>query len=196
MSACSAGTAAHTPATTQTPVPTVQVPNVTMMTKRDAYAALQSLGLDPVIENFNPGDLQIDSRIVTEQRPAPWGTVSLGTRVELRLDEPTPTPTPAPTPTAAPPATDIVTYKVTGNGVGSATISYSVPDGSFSQQQAVGVGLPWSQDFTRSGSFNVYTIVAQGGGGDGSLTCEIDVNGHPLTTQTSTGAYAVVTCSH
>jgi pyruvate/2-oxoglutarate dehydrogenase complex dihydrolipoamide acyltransferase (E2) component len=109
---------------------------------------------------------------------------------------------PAPAaPPAAPPAsdTDKITYEVTGSGVSKANNITYVKDKNFGQQQENSAKLPWSKSVEfPNGMFDVQplSLVAQSGsGGSGSITCRILKNGTEVTSSTSSGPYAVVTCS-
>lgn len=83
-----------------------------------------------------------------------------------------------------------VTYKV--SGASTASIDYVVAGG---QQQANDVPLPWSDtEGLRALSSEARVYLSAQNGGDGSITCEIDIDGSPVVTNTSTGAYGVVTC--
>jgi hypothetical protein len=56
------------------------------------------------------------------------------------------------------------------------------------------VSLPWSKQFTAGSGFQSFVVTAQNGGG-GSISCSITADGKTISSQTSTGEYAVVTCS-
>jgi hypothetical protein len=177
----------------------VTVPVVVGKTRRDAYAALQTIGLAPIVTNnevLNTAPYD-QNPAVAAQEPSAGAIVDEGTVINLTLQANTPSPTPTPTLAPAPalPAETVV-YAVTGSGVdGAGAISYIVPNGTFGQEQAVNVGLPWSKEIPITGTNLVYVLTAQGSGGGGSITCTITVRGRVVSTQTSTGAYAVVTCS-
>lgn len=85
-------------------------------------------------------------------------------------------------------ATHTVTYKITGKG--SATITYIGSNFSEAQQDAP---LPWTHTETVTG-WQPVTINAQLKG-TGSVTCEIDVDGHAGKPITSTGQYVIASCS-
>jgi MmpS family membrane protein len=110
---------------------------------------------------------------------------------------------PAPAAPAAPAAaddgTDEITYEVTGEGVSKANNITYVKDKNFGQQQENGAKLPWKKTIKmENGLFDAQptSLVAQSGsGGSGSITCRILKNGQEVTSSTSSGAYAVVTCS-
>lgn len=88
-----------------------------------------------------------------------------------------------------------VTYTVTGTGVNpggtadAGTITYSSSQG---QQQLSSVALPWTATVKDSSP----VIVAQAGQDASSITCAIrSSGGKVLATQTSSGQFAVVTCT-
>lgn len=102
---------------------------------------------------------------------------------------------------AAPAASDSITYEVTGGGAAiSATSVTYVADQNLGQEQVNGsVELPWSKMVTiPDNGFRPLSIVAQSGSQNrgASITCRIlDGAGNELASNTSTGPYAVVTCS-
>ena len=108
---------------------------------------------------------------------------------------------PAPVAPAAPAddGKDDITYEVTGEGVTKANNITYVKDSNFGQQQENAAKLPWSKKVQfDSGMFTAQplSLVAQSGsGGGGSITCRILRNGEEVTSSTSSGPYAVVTCS-
>jgi len=121
---------------------------------------------------------------------------------------PSTTPTSSPTPAgagagAAEPAAsgmDQITYEVTGDGVSKANNITYVKDSNFGQQQDNGASLPWSKTIEfENGVLDLQpmTLVAQSGSGKsgGTITCRILRNGAEVTSSTSSGPYAVVTCS-
>jgi hypothetical protein len=82
-----------------------------------------------------------------------------------------------------------VTYKVSGSAT-RALITYATPGG---QAQQNGAAVPWRKAFTAK-DYTVLTVSAQNKGG-GTIRCEIDVDGKAKNKQSSSGAYAVVTCT-
>ena len=89
---------------------------------------------------------------------------------------------------------DQINYSVTGES-GGASITYSA-DTNFSIAQETDAALPWSKDLTiHRGDFRVLSIIAQKGG-DGDITCSISVAGRVVNTITSSGAYAIASCSY
>ncbi|HWD83309.1 MAG TPA: hypothetical protein VG497_30625 [Kribbella sp.] len=110
-------------------------------------------------------------------------------------------------PAAAPPAaavsytpvTHTVTYVVEGESTTAATYTIQTDDGGTQQgeadlplrNKAGGYGLTF--DGFASGAF-VY-LSAQNDNGYGSVTCKILVDGDTISENTSTGGYAIATCS-
>lgn len=93
-----------------------------------------------------------------------------------------------------------IVYSVTGDG-GTANITYSSwSNGSWGSQSANGASLPWSQTITPEAStgwssFSSFSIFAMGTADTTTLGCTITVDGTVVSTQTSTGPFASVTCS-
>jgi hypothetical protein len=87
-------------------------------------------------------------------------------------------------------ASGVVVYEVAGTGQAN-SISYG---GTGGISQANGEQLPWTMQASATRGFGVYSLTAQNGG-SGAITCRITVNGQPIAQQTSTGQYAVVSCS-
>jgi len=99
---------------------------------------------------------------------------------------------------AAAPATQTaghtVTYKVLGSGSGLVTYTKE----GFQQEQVNGAKLPWSKDLTFKNditAFSGLSLVVQHSRGGGDITCKILVDGTEVSSSTSSGAYAVVTCN-
>ena len=87
-----------------------------------------------------------------------------------------------------------ITYSVSGSS-GEASITYSA-DKNFSIAQESSASLPWSKDLViPKGDFRILSVIAQNGG-DGDITCSISVGGEVVNTITSTGAYAIASCSY
>lgn len=86
-------------------------------------------------------------------------------------------------------ATKKVIYSVSGPKSAS-TISYMLPGGS---EQISNAKLPFTKEFTSEG-FAVFSLTAQNAG-SGSITCTITVDGQVITTKTSQGQFAVVSCT-
>ena len=97
------------------------------------------------------------------------------------------------------PATDTVNLRVTTEGSGQAANSISwtwMNDSGLQQAQEPGPVTPWtSAQMVGSGFLSGgVTLTAQAGQGQTSITCELS-KGDEVVTNTSTGEYAVVTCS-
>lgn len=105
------------------------------------------------------------------------------------------TSTSAPAAAAAPVVADTsytVTYKVTGTA-GAVDLTMSDEDGDTSQQSKVAVPVTRTLRNMHEGDF-LY-ISAQNQGESGSVICSIEVDGVPVKTATSSGAYVISTCS-
>lgn len=92
------------------------------------------------------------------------------------------------------PKESIVRYEITGSG--GVSVSYMVPgSGSLSQENAA--KAPWTKDFPAASSgFQLTSLVAQRKAGDnGEVGCKITVDGQVKAENTSSGPYAMVTCS-
>ena len=96
--------------------------------------------------------------------------------------------------------TSAVNYSVTGDG-GTASISYWTYDnGNSGMESANGAPLPWSKDLTITNEGGIFdftsmSMTAMGNDTTTTITCTITVDGEVVSTQTSTGAYAMVSCS-
>ncbi len=93
-----------------------------------------------------------------------------------------------------------VRYEVTSDGQTLSSVTYlTINNGQSSQQQDTEAAAPWSKDvaiededlFTSS----VFSLVAQAGEGATTITCKITADGQTIQESTSTGPYAVATCS-
>jgi hypothetical protein len=83
-------------------------------------------------------------------------------------------------------------YSVTGNGV--ANISYdSVTTAGGGTQQAIGSPLPWSKTVSGKGLITIFSVVAQLTSGS-TVSCTLTVDGKVVSSHTSTGQDAIVTC--
>jgi len=93
-----------------------------------------------------------------------------------------------------------IVYEVNGTAT-DASITYSTYSaGSSSTEQSSGQALPFIKELTvKAGQqydFASYSLQAQNGAEDtGSVSCKITVDGDVVAEQTSTGAYATVSCS-
>lgn len=83
-----------------------------------------------------------------------------------------------------------ITLRITGNGSESGVITYT--EGT-SIEQATNASIPWTKKV--SPNFDFYELSAQDDDGT-SITCEIiDTDGTVLDKHTSTGLYAIASCS-
>lgn len=88
-----------------------------------------------------------------------------------------------------------VVYEVTG-GAEANSVTYSTyTNGQSGTEQATNQMLPFSKTVEGTKGWSSYTLTAQNGNTDTDLTCKISVDGKEVATQTSHGAYAVVTCT-
>lgn len=88
-----------------------------------------------------------------------------------------------------------IVYTVTGDS-GKASVTYSA-DGKGSTQQDNAASLPWTHKMTlKQGlvDLNVLTVIAQNSG-DGKIACSISVDGKEVKTATSSGQFAIATCT-
>ncbi len=97
-------------------------------------------------------------------------------------------------PATADPAGSTVVYEVTGKG--SALVTYAKE--GFSQEQVTGAKLPWRKELAFTDEVTQFTplsVVAQHSSGGGDITCRVLVDGKVVGESTSSGQYAVVTCT-
>lgn len=100
----------------------------------------------------------------------------------------------------AAPATRSVRYEVTSDGKTLTSVSYlTVNDGKSATAQATGAAAPWTKEIPieDDGLFetSIFSLVAQAGADATTVTCKITADGKTIQESTSTGAYAVATCS-
>lgn len=93
-----------------------------------------------------------------------------------------------------------VHYEVTSDGKTLMSVSYlTVNDGASSTQQDTSATAPWSKDvpIADEGLFtsSVFSLVAQAGADATTISCKITADGKTIQESTSTGPYAVATCS-
>lgn len=86
-----------------------------------------------------------------------------------------------------------VLYEVTGP-TKAGNITYVGAGQSMNIAQEQGAALPWSKTVEMSGSMNVATLSAQNAG-SGDITCRITVDGEVVSEITSSGEYAIASCS-
>jgi hypothetical protein len=88
-----------------------------------------------------------------------------------------------------------VTYKVTGDGVPKADMTFT--DGGTQTTTENGKKLPWTKKITAADDVLVYQVLAQNAGMQkGKITCSIEIDGEVVTENTSSGAAAIATCEH
>ena len=96
------------------------------------------------------------------------------------------------------PASSGTTYEVTTEGGGTALVTYT-SDGSFNISQENGAALPWTKTVDLGsgilGGGAGASLQAQGDGSADSITCRVTHDGEVVSENTSTGQFAVVTCS-
>lgn len=91
-------------------------------------------------------------------------------------------------------------YEVTSDAATVASVTYLTADSSGSStQQDADVAAPWTTEFALDDSgmfdFSVFSLVAQADASATTVSCKITLDGEIIAEQTSTGQYAVVTCS-
>ena len=87
-----------------------------------------------------------------------------------------------------------VRYEITGAGKAT-NVTYS-SDSTGSQSQEANVTLPWNKEIrVPEDKINVPTILAQRGAGAGEISCRITVDGKEAAEATSSGEYAIATCT-
>lgn len=152
--------------------PRVDVPNIVGKTQSDARKLLEDAGF---IVSFEPAGSD-SSWSIASQSPAPGELARLGDTVRVTVVQP------------------VITFEITGSG--SAIVTWLAPGGGFNIQQDTDARLPWSKSFPyRSGlsSYQYGNFNAQSMGGS-SISCTMTVNGRVVSSNTSTGAYAIVSC--
>jgi hypothetical protein len=99
---------------------------------------------------------------------------------------------------AAKPASRTVTYTVTGSGKATSISYLTVNGGDTGEEQANGKTLPWKKvvKIKDDGLFetSIFSLTAQNGG-TGKITCKIEADGKTISKHSSSGQYAVVSCS-
>ena len=87
-----------------------------------------------------------------------------------------------------------VTY-IVGGTTSKADLTYTT-DGATSTQQEQGVAVPWRKELHIKGNLlAVYQLSAQNAG-QGTVTCEIQVDGTTVKKATSSGAGAIASCDY
>jgi hypothetical protein len=88
-----------------------------------------------------------------------------------------------------------VTYEVTSDGPRANNISYSSGGDGVNIEQANQQALPWTKEVTVTGFLKTVSLTAQADEGATTITCKIREGDKIIAEQTSTGPYAVVSCS-
>lgn len=93
-----------------------------------------------------------------------------------------------------------VTYDVTSDGATAGNVTYlTFNNGGSGQEQATDAALPFSKviEIEEDGMFetSIFSLTAQAAEGATTISCKITVDGQVISEQTSTGQYAVVSCS-
>ena len=86
-----------------------------------------------------------------------------------------------------------VVYSITGSG--TADINYdTITNGNVGSSQITGSAIPWTKTVAGTGAFSIFTL--SGTLTEGStISCAISINGKVVSTNTSSGQYATVSCS-
>lgn len=87
-----------------------------------------------------------------------------------------------------------ISYEVTSDGPLAGTISYSSGDAG-DIEQATQQPLPWTTDVTLTGLVKSFSLTAQADQAATTISCTVREGERILAEQTSTGPYAVVSCS-
>jgi hypothetical protein len=126
------------------------------------------------------------------------GEISTGASVEILATAINRVPT-QPTQTPTQPTTTKVTYTVTSDGPISNTTFGNSLRGNLNTEQANDVSSPFTKEYVfdriTDFSFTSFSVVAQAGEGATTISCQISIDGNVGKVQTSTGPYAVVSCS-
>lgn len=97
-------------------------------------------------------------------------------------------------------ASRTVRYEVTSDSATLTNVTYlTINDGASSMQQDNETAAPWTKDIAikDEGLFtsSMFSLVAQAGADATTITCKITADGKTVQEATSTGPYAVATCS-
>lgn len=112
--------------------------------------------------------------------------VACGSQGGAQVRASVPTSAPASTPTG------VVVFTLEGDAEDGADLTYGVGSDGTEQQQGVDVPMaPLSYSDVPPGAFLYFSAQNEGAG---ELTCTITVDGKVVSTHTSTGDYAIVTC--
>ncbi|WP_433754655.1 MmpS family transport accessory protein [Nocardia sp. CA-135398] len=88
-----------------------------------------------------------------------------------------------------------VKYEVTSDGPIAGNITYSSGGDAGQIAQANEQPLPWSRDVTVTGFVKAVSLSAQADEGATKITCRITEGGKVIAEQTSTGPFAIASCS-
>lgn len=88
-----------------------------------------------------------------------------------------------------------VTYEVTSDGPQASNISYNAGGDGLNTEQANQQPLPWTKEVTVTGFVKSVTLTAQADEGGTTITCRIKEGDRVIAEQTSSGPFAVVSCS-
>ncbi|WP_157978932.1 MULTISPECIES: MmpS family transport accessory protein [Nocardia] len=88
-----------------------------------------------------------------------------------------------------------ITYEVTSDAPRAGTISYSSGGDGINTEQANEQQLPWTKQVTVTGFFKTVSLTAQADQGATTISCKIREGDKTIAEQTSTGPYAMVSCS-
>jgi len=107
---------------------------------------------------------------------------------------------PAPAEEAAADAPRTVTYDVTSDAATAGNVTYmTFNDGGSGTEQATDAAVPFTKsvEIADDGMFemSIFSLTAQASAEATTITCKITVDGQVISEQTSTGQYAVVSCS-
>lgn len=97
-------------------------------------------------------------------------------------------------------SSNTVVYEVTSDAPTAGNVSYATFDnGGMGQEQVADTPLPFSNEVDLGDAefleTNIFSLVAQATDGATTISCKITANGEVLSEQTSTGQFAVVSCS-
>lgn len=147
--------------------PAATMPDLTGKTQDDARQAMNNVGLS--------GHAINGTGFVRSQLVAPGTVLPMGVEVAADLGHE-------------------VTFRVTST-VSRGSVTWAAPN-SFSIEQDIGTSLPWSKTWSPKAEPDRYSLGNFNAqmNGSGSITCEIVKNGEVIISNTSTGAYAVVSC--
>jgi hypothetical protein len=93
-----------------------------------------------------------------------------------------------------------VVYDVTSDAATSGNVTYlTFNAGAAGQEQATDAPLPFTKEIVLDDDAlfesSIFSLVAQAAVGATTISCKITVDGEVISEQTSTGEYAVVSCS-